>query len=141
MGRARSRQFHLAALVLLLPALLSRALIPAGFMPAADPHGVLALQMCSTGTFGVMKLPRVDRDSLLRAFDPGEQTPLGHGDRPAPCDFALASSGAAPPPAPVTAILATLPREPRPQPLGDRQPPVAERFEHPQQPRAPPHYS
>lgn len=140
MAIARSRQSHLAALALLLPALLLRALIPAGFMPAADPHGVLALQMCSTGTSGVVELPRVDRDSLLHTFDPLEQTPLGHGDRPTPCDFALASLGAAPPPASVTAVLATLEREPRSQPLRDRLP-VAERSEYPQQPRAPPHYS
>jgi hypothetical protein len=137
----RSRRLRLVALALLLPALALRALIPVGFMPASGANSVLALQMCSVGTFGAAESPRIERDSLLRAFDPAERTPLGHDeDRGTPCDFAPVSSGAALPPAPAAVVLATLGREPRPQPVADLIP-VFSLTERAQQPRAPPTYS
>jgi hypothetical protein len=83
----------------------------------------------------------VDRDAVLRVFDPGEQAPLRHGeDRHSACDFARAAQSSAPPPSPATLVLAQLGREPRPSPVRDRAS-VPRIPEHAQQPRAPPRYS
>jgi len=136
----RSRRIRYAALALLLPALLLRALIPAGFMPASGADSVLALQMCSTGTAEAAQTVRIDRDSLLRAFDPSGHEPAGHDDRSKPCDFAVSSLGAAPPPTLTGAVLATLGREPRPQPVRDLVP-DSRLPDHLPQPRAPPSHS
>jgi hypothetical protein len=137
---AHGRRRRFLTLALLLPALALRALVPAGFMPVADGNDVLALQMCSAGSAAGFERPRVERDSLLQAFDPAEQGPAGHDDRRSPCEFALASLGAAPPPAIAGVVVETLGREPRPRPLR-HQSPVPNAPVHAQQPRAPPSYS
>jgi hypothetical protein len=137
---ARNRRRRFVTLALLLPALALRALVPAGFMPAGSGDGVLALQMCSVGSAGGVDRRPVELDAVLQAFDPAEQGPVGHDDRRSPCDFALGSVGAAPPPATAAVVVDTLGREPRPRPVR-HQAPGPDSREHAQQPRAPPRYS
>jgi hypothetical protein len=49
--RPSKRQIRRVTLALLLPALMFRAAIPAGFMPSVDATGQLALVMCSGAVF------------------------------------------------------------------------------------------
>jgi hypothetical protein len=137
---AHSRRRRFVTLALLLPALALRALVPTGFMPSGGGDDILALQMCSAGSAGGAELRRLERDAVLQAFDPAEQGPRGHEDRRAPCDFTLASLGAAPPPATVAVVVDVLGREARPRPLRHLAP-VPRSLDHAQQPRAPPRFS
>jgi hypothetical protein len=136
-----SRRLRLVASAVLLPALMLRALVPAGFMPASGAGAVIAMQMCSAVNPGAMIFLRLDSESRLRVLGTGDQTAPGqHDERGTACEFALASFGTAPPPASTAVVLATLDRERRPHAMPDRAP-IASLPEHTQQPRAPPRHS
>ena len=85
---------------LLTAALLFRALIPTGFMPAQDESGAIVMQLCSG--FGI-KTVLVELGDDGATKDPGSQL-FEHS----PCGFASASL-AAPPPASAAIAIANAP--------------------------------
>jgi hypothetical protein len=129
-------------MAMLLPALMLRALIPTGFMPASGTGTVLAIQMCSAVNPGTVTFLQLDSESRLRNLGAGDQPAPGHDDedRGTACEFALAPAGTAPPPASSAVVLATLDRELRPVAVPDLAP-IASLPDHAQQPRAPPRHS
>ncbi len=98
-GRQRQKRLWIAGL--LLPAILYRALIPAGFMLAADSDGTLGLQFCP-GT----DLPAADtRPAHAHHHDgaSGDSGRAGHGQLL--CPFA-AAAGPAPLPTLTALVIA-----------------------------------
>ena len=94
----RSHRMLLA--LLLLPGLLIRAAVPAGFMPAVGQGAVLTMAMCSgQATHSVVVHP----DGSPAPADPGQQSPQHHE---APCVFA-ATAGGPPPPLAVMLVVAS----------------------------------
>jgi len=92
----RSHRILLALLV--VPGLLIRAAVPAGFMPATGLGAALTMAMCSgQAAHSVVVQP----DGSPAPADPGQGSPRHHE---APCVFA-ATAGGAPPPL-VTALIA-----------------------------------
>lgn len=80
---------------MLLPALLFRLLVPAGFMPGLDEGFSLTMQMChGDGTTSIVV--RYDGNGAPLDSEPGE--PTGRAGHEAPCVFAT-SGVVAPPPA------------------------------------------
>ena len=97
----RSHRMLLA--LLLLPGLLIRAAVPAGFMPAVGQGAVLTMAMCSgQAAQSVVVHPE---GSPVPA-DPGQRSPQHHE---APCVFAATAGG---PPPPLAAALVAAPTLP-----------------------------
>ena len=77
--------------LLLLPGLLIRAAVPAGFMPAVGQGAALTMAMCSgQATHSIV----VHSDGSPAPVDPGQQSPQHHQ---APCVFAATAGGPPPP--------------------------------------------
>jgi hypothetical protein len=94
--KLRARRTLLA--LLLLPGLLIRAAVPAGFMPATGQGAALTMAMCSgQAAHSVVTHP----DGIPVPADPDPLSPQQHE---APCVFAATASGAPPPL--VTALVA-----------------------------------
>ena len=128
LGRLRACVIREWVLLLLLPALAFRLLVPEGFMPAFGSDAVLTMQMCHGDAKSSM---------IVRLTQDGSKAPDGsqHG-HDAPCVFAAAATVAPP------AVDVALP-DPRSRLEEPRSPPVATaapaRPHHrPQSPRAPP---
>lgn len=83
-SRVTSRRLHLV-IALMLPIMMMRGLLPAGYMAVAD-HGELRIALCSGG----LAPPVGDHD----------KHPAGSSD----CPFALAHASFAPPVQPVLAL-------------------------------------
>jgi Protein of unknown function (DUF2946) len=132
MAQLRTHRHRYWISFLLLPALLFRLFVPAGFMPGLDEGFSLTMQMCHGG----------GANSLLirygtggQPMDGGSGTPDKTASHDAPCVFA-ASGVVAPPPS----IDLPSGQEPRPvaatvPPLGSAAPSKTHRN---QSPRAPP---
>ena len=126
LGRLRARRPREWVILLLLPALAWRLMVPAGFMPAAGDGGTLTMQMCHGDA---------QSSIVIRLAGQGE-TPGEHSaPHDSPCAFA-ASATVAPPAiaaGPVAAVLPTgfaLPSRPAA--------PATRTPHHPHSPRAPP---
>ena len=126
LGRLRARQSREWVILLLLPALAWRLLVPAGFMPAAGDGVALTMQMCHG-----------DAQSSLVIRLAGKGEGAGDHDAPhdAPCAFAASATVA--PPASAAAPVDAVP------PIGLALPsrPVTaaiRTLHHPHSPRAPP---
>ncbi|HEY6482554.1 MAG TPA: DUF2946 family protein [Steroidobacteraceae bacterium] len=91
--RLRKRRRWLALLV--LPALLLRAAIPAGFMPVLDAHGGLSIGFCPGQTAGPGILPGAYLHHHHHSGSGGQPDPSVQHH--VPCLFA-ASAGGAPAP-------------------------------------------
>lgn len=125
MGLSGWRQIRLRERVLLwlLPALVFRALIPAGFMPA-DGRGLL-LELCSGQGFG----------ALHAAYDP-PQDDTGHGPPgEEPCAFAASAAMGPLPLVAAVAVAAPAATQLAAEPASRVLPPVSSLRP---QPRAPP---
>lgn len=85
----QGRRTHLWVTLLLLPALLSRVLVPAGFMPGTGADDTPTMRMCH----GAGPLPQLAQSP---AGDDG-QAPGNRGHHEAPCVFAAAGTVAPPP--------------------------------------------
>jgi Protein of unknown function (DUF2946) len=91
--------------LLLLPGLLIRAAVPAGFMPAVGQGAALTMAMCS-GQAAQSVVMHPGNDPIPAHPDP--RSPQHHE---APCVFA-ATAGGAPPPLPAVLVVApTLPAD------------------------------
>jgi hypothetical protein len=85
----RSRATLLAWLV--LPALIFRAMVPAGFMPMRGEHGELAIMFCP----GVTDAPAsVAGDPHAHHHMGGEHSAGEHGSVHVPCPYALSAGPA-----------------------------------------------
>lgn len=89
------RRLHLV-IALLLPLMVLRAMLPAGYMPVTE-NGMLRIAMCSDGLYSAANDPSGDSTT-----DSGNhELPAGSGD----CAFANAAAGA-PPPAELLSVVA-----------------------------------
>jgi len=128
LGRLRARVIREWVVLLLLPALAVRLLVPEGFMPAFGDGAELTMQMCH-GDGKSSVIVRLTRDGSQAPDD--EQA--GHD---APCVFAAAATIA--PPAADFAVLDFTARLDRPRtPRALTAAPVRPHHR-PQSPRAPP---
>ena len=126
LGRLRARDAREWVVLLLLPALAWRLLVPAGFMPAAGDGVALTMQMCHGDA---------QSSIVIRLAGKGE-TPDHHGARhDSPCAFA-ASAALAPPAVAAVPLAAVVPAEFR-QPSRPAAPAIRA-LRHPHSPRAPP---
>ena len=99
------RSYRMLLALLLLPGLLIRAAVPAGFMPAVGQGAALTMAMCSgQATQSVVVHPGSDP---LPAH-PDQRSPQHHE---APCVFAATAGGAPPPLAAVLVVAPTLPAD------------------------------
>ncbi len=81
------RRLHLV-IALLLPLMVLRAMLPAGYMPVTE-NGTLRIAMCSDGLYSAATVPSSDSTT-----DRGNhELPAGSGD----CAFANAATSAPPP--------------------------------------------
>jgi hypothetical protein len=113
-------------ILLLLPALAWRLLVPTGFMPAAGDGFALTMQMCHGDA---------QSSIVIRLAGKGE-TPGDHSaPHDSPCAFA-ASATVAPPASAATPFDAVAPADflPPPRPAA----PAIRTLHHPHSPRAPP---
>lgn len=92
LGRLRARKLRQQVILLLLPLLAFRLLVPDGFMPRFGAGHTVSMQMCHGDARSAAAM-RLLRDQ------PASPTPDNHGGarHDAPCVFA-ASAGAAPVP-------------------------------------------
>ena len=128
LGRLRARAIREWVLLLLLPALAFRLLVPEGFMPAFGGDAVLTMQMCH-GDGKSSVIVRLTRD--------GSKAPDGsQAGHDAPCVFAAAATVA--PPASDVALpdLSAWLEEPQSLHVASAAP--ARPHHRPQSPRAPP---
>jgi hypothetical protein len=129
LGRLRARVLREWVLLLLLPALAFRLLVPQGFMPAFGADAELTMQMCH-GDGRSSVIVRLTRDG---SEAPGEPQ-AGHD---APCVFAAAAAVA--PPAVDVSLPGFYSRLERLQsPQVATAAPVHPHRHRPQSPRAPP---
>jgi hypothetical protein len=128
LGRLRARKLREWVVLLLLPVLAVRLLVPEGFMPRFGDDHALSMQMChGDGKSSV----------ILRLL---HQEPAGPGDdeqgrHAAPCIFAAAGPVAPPAPPVVTPDTATTPPA---EPLPAAAVPALRLSHRPQSARAPP---
>jgi hypothetical protein len=111
---------------LLMAALLFRALVPAGFMPAQAENGAIVMQLCSGFS---TKSVVVDFGQASATHDGGSQL-FDHS----PCGFTAASI-AAPPPATLAFVAGTLDTPPV---RGDLRSVITPSITRAHSPRAPP---
>lgn len=91
----RRRQLNLLSL-LILPLLLARALIPAGFMLSADAGG-LQLTFCPAGVvqpLGSQSNEHAGHHQAMPHSDGAEEAAASHNNDNAPCPFSLVASTA-----------------------------------------------
>ena len=126
LGRLRARRPREWVILLLLPALAWRLLVPAGFMPAAGDGGTLTMQMCHGDAQSSIVIRLAGRGET-----PGDRT----APHDSPCAFA-ASAAAAPPVVALVPFAAVVPAgyAPPPRPAA----PATRLLHHPHSPRAPP---
>ena len=84
----RSRRTHFWVILLILPALASRLLVPPGFMPGTGADHSPTIQMCH----GAGPLPQGTHSPAKG----DRQTPVNRTHHEAPCVFAAAGTGALP---------------------------------------------
>jgi hypothetical protein len=82
----------MAVAILLLPALLYRALLPVGFMPMVEANGVFELGLCPGTVDGVTFIAAAANPHAHHHHGSGSASE--HGSPSAPCPYAL--SGTAP---------------------------------------------
>jgi len=128
LGRLRACVIREWVLLLLLPALAFRLLVPEGFMPAFGGDAVLTMQMCHGDGKSSVILRLLQEDPA----GPGDD---GQGRHAAPCIFAAAGTVAPPAPPVVTPDTATTPTA---EPLPAAAVPVLRLSHRPQSARAPP---
>ena len=86
---------------LLMAALLFRALIPTGFMPTRADDGTLVMELCSGFTTKTVVVHLDDHAGQSGTdHDPSHDDLFEH----APCGFAVAAAGAAPPATPAVLV-------------------------------------
>jgi len=126
LGRLRSRTHREWVVLLLLPAVAFRLLVPAGFMPAFGDDAAVTMQMCHGDPLSA---------AAVRLIGTGE-APDGPGARhDAPCIFA-ATAATAPPTLALHA--SSSPSSPVLAPATVQPSPVLRCPHRPQSPRAPP---
>ncbi len=127
LGRLRVRKLRGWVVLLLLPALAFRVLVPEGFMPRFGAELELSMQMCHGDARSSATMRMLQNEAPSPAGDDGQQ----HST----CVFA--ATAAATPPAPTLAVLgpaARLDAEPQPSLAA----PALRLHHRPQSPRAPP---
>jgi len=95
----QSRSLAIAAL--LLPALLYRALIPAGFMPTVGADGALTLEFCPGETSPAVSIEAIhghahhgDRAVMGHIYTHESTDPSSPGQQHVPCPYALSATPA-----------------------------------------------
>ena len=127
LGRLRARKPREWVVLLLLPALALRLLVPDGFMPAAGDGVTVTMQMCHGDARSA---------AVIRLAGHGEEPGEPSAMHDSPCVFA-ASAAVAPPSVALVPVVATAPPESAPVVVAAH--PAARRPHCPQSPRAPPH--